>query len=354
MRVGLLLYGSLDTVSGGYLYDRKLVGHLRAQGDEVRVFSLPWRNYAAHLTDNLHFRLPPDLDILIEDELNHPSLLTANAHKHPYPVISLVHNLRSSEPRLSWQNAFYRGVEHAYLKSVDGFIFNSKTTRDSVQLLAGFNQPYVIATPAGDRLGPGLDVERVRSRATETTPLRLLFLGNLIPLKGLHILLQALIRLPVSSYTLDVVGSLDRDPGYVRQTQQRVVQSKLSGYVHFHGTLDGEPLVERLTQAQVLVLPSLYEGFGIVYLEGMAFGLPAIATTSGAAGEIITDGENGFLIPPDDPVILAARLRQLVEDRELLGCMSHNALNHFHAASTWEQGMSAIREFLLQTVSRGI
>ena len=53
MKLGLVIYGSLDTVSGGYLYDRKLAEYLRAQGDEVEIISLPWRSYAAHLTDNL-------------------------------------------------------------------------------------------------------------------------------------------------------------------------------------------------------------------------------------------------------------------------------------------------------------
>ena len=57
MKIGLIIYGSLDTLSGGYLYDRMLVDYLRAQGDTVEIISLPWRNYAAHLTDNFWFRL---------------------------------------------------------------------------------------------------------------------------------------------------------------------------------------------------------------------------------------------------------------------------------------------------------
>ncbi len=63
----------LDTMSGGYLYDRKLVKSLRKRGDQVEIISLPWRKYAAHLTDNFHFRLPRGFDLIIEDELNHPS-----------------------------------------------------------------------------------------------------------------------------------------------------------------------------------------------------------------------------------------------------------------------------------------
>ncbi len=57
MKIGLVIYGSLDTLSGGYMYDRMLVDYLRAEGDTVEIISLPWRNYAAHLTDNLSFRL---------------------------------------------------------------------------------------------------------------------------------------------------------------------------------------------------------------------------------------------------------------------------------------------------------
>ena len=164
MRVGLIIYGSLDTLSGGYLYDRKLVEYLRSQDDTVEIISLPWRNYAAHLTDNLHVRLPnviarsgaasattkqspnfPKFDILIQDELNHPSLIFANRGKHPYPVISLVHHLRCSELRPNWQNIFYRWVEKKYLQSIDGFIFNSKTTERAVNSLMEHNKPSVIA-----------------------------------------------------------------------------------------------------------------------------------------------------------------------------------------------------------------
>ncbi|MDK1029643.1 MAG: glycosyltransferase family 1 protein, partial [Anaerolineae bacterium] len=118
MRIGFVIYGSLDTLSGGYLYDRKLVDYLRENGDKVEIISLPWRNYAAHLADNFHFRLPPDLDLLIQDELNHPSLLSANSRPRKYPVISLVHHLRCSEQRPAWGNWLYGSIEKRYLNSV--------------------------------------------------------------------------------------------------------------------------------------------------------------------------------------------------------------------------------------------
>lgn len=365
MKIGLIIYGSLDTLSGGYLYDRKLVEFLRDQGDAVEIISLPWRNYAAHLGDNFTFRLPPGFDILIQDELNHPSLIAANQRKHPYPVISLVHHLRCSEQRPAWQNFFYRLVETRYLRSVDGFIFNSQTTRGVVHSIFETaemerRKPAIVAYPPTDRFGEGLSEQEVLERAP-SGPLRILFLGNVIPRKGLHTLLEALSLLQMPQrdtkksllFQLDVIGSLSTDPAYARAMQHKAATLGLSAIVTFHSSLDNAPLVEKLSNAHVLAVPSSYEGFGIVYLEGMAFGLPAIGTTAGAAGEIIRDGETGFLIRPDDAPTLAARLENLAADRALLTRLSLNALERYRQQPRWEQTAGQIRQFLLEMIKQG-
>jgi glycosyltransferase involved in cell wall biosynthesis len=344
MKIGLIIYGSIDTMSGGYLYDRKLVESLRKRGDQAEIISLSARNYAAHLTDNFSFRLPRGFDLIIEDELNHPSLLSANAGKHPCPVVSLVHNLHSLEPRAVWQNNFYRIIERNYLNSVDGFIFNSDTTRKAVQALIGDRIPFLIANPPTDRFGSRVDEAQIRSRSIQADLLRLLFLGNVIPLKGLHVLLGAVSNAQLA-VRIDVVGSLSVDAKYAQEMRRFVTVHGLSSTVRFHGILDNEPLIERFKCAQVMVIPSLYEGFGIAYLEGMGFGLPAIATTSGAASEFIIDGENGYLIPPENPTALAERLVMLVRDRELLRRMSVNALRRYQQQPRWEQTVDRIRDF---------
>jgi glycosyltransferase involved in cell wall biosynthesis len=349
MKLGLVIYGSLDTMSGGYLYDRMLVAHLRKCGDQVEIINLPWRNYFSHLTDNLRFRLPHSFDILIQDELNHPSLIIANKRRHGCPVISLVHNLRSLEPRPSWQNAFYRQVERSYLKSVDGFIFNSETTRQAVHSLAGRDKPYLVATPGGDRLG-SLTAEQVEARAAEAGLLRLLFLANVTPLKGLHVLLKAISGQQLA-VRVDVVGSLTVDSKYAGEMQRFVTVHDLSSIVRFHGILDGEALTETIKQAHVLVIPSSYEGFGIAYLEGMAFGLPAIGTAAGAIPQLITDGENGYLIALGDSQVLAERLTELASNRELLTRLSLNALKRYRSQPAWEQTSDKIRGFLLEMFS---
>lgn len=131
MRVGLMIYGDLDTLTGGYLYDRKLVAYLREQGDSVEIISLKWRHYGRHLMDNLSPSLfnrlkAAALDVLIQDELNHPSLFGLNQwlkRRVEYPLITLVHLLRSSESHRASTQPFYRAVERRYFKYVDGAIF---------------------------------------------------------------------------------------------------------------------------------------------------------------------------------------------------------------------------------------
>ncbi len=120
MKIGLVVYGSLDVVTGGNVYDRVLVSRLRDRGDQVEIISLKKRGYLGNLTDNFSVHLVGDVDVLLQDELTHPSLLIPNARGRPHPIVSIVHNLHSSEGRPRWQNSAYRAIERRYLNSVDG------------------------------------------------------------------------------------------------------------------------------------------------------------------------------------------------------------------------------------------
>ena len=356
MKIGLIIYGSLDTVSGGYLYDRRLVHHLRDRGDTVQLISLPWRSWPRHLLQNLspwlwRQLLDADLDALLQDELNHPSLILPNLPWRPWPVLSIVHHLRSSEPdHPAPLRPLYAAVERAYLDTVDGFIFNSATTREAVAALSPRPRPDVVAHPGGDRLGAPLDPLDIAARAAEPGPLRLLFIGNLTPRKGLHTLLRALDRLPGDLCRLDVVGSTTADPDYVRQLTPLL--TRLGDRVTLHGALSDDRLKALLTTRQLLVVPSSYEGFGIVYMEAAAFGLPAIATTSGAAAEIITPSRTGYLIPPDDDAALTRHLTHLAHRRDRLTQMGVTAFARFERHPTWTQTAEAIRGFVHEQARR--
>jgi glycosyltransferase involved in cell wall biosynthesis len=98
----------------------------------------------------------------------------------------------------------------------------------------------------------------------------------------------------------------------------------------------------------VLAIPSGYSGFGAAYLEGLGFGLPAIGTTAGAARELITDGVNGYLVPPNDPAAVAHCLMNLAVDRSRLVKMSLAARERFLAQPRWNESMARVRESLLE------
>lgn len=367
MKIGLIIYGSLDIMSGGYYYDCRLAKSLRDFGHTVEIISLPWRNYLAHLTDNIHFRLPPGFDILIQDELNHPSLIIANSQPHPCPVISLVHHLRSSELRSGWQNTFYRSMEKYYLREVDGFIFNSKTTSKTVSKLVEVDKPSVVAYPPVDRFGKAIPEEEISERSAQQT-LRLVFLGNIIPRKGLHTLLDAIAALlqqslgakrinskhrveghdrdSTSYILLDIIGSSIFEPQYARSMRKKVHKLGLGSIVHFHGTSTSDQIGSLLRNAHLLAIPSSYEGYGIAYLEGMCFGLPAVGTTSGAGREIITDGQDGFLIASDDGESLKERLELLAGNRSLLLKMSLAARKRYLEQPAWDRTAIDINIFL--------
>jgi glycosyltransferase involved in cell wall biosynthesis len=255
--------------------------------------------------------------------------------------------LRCDELRPTWQNHFYRQIEYCYLDSVDGFIFNSHTTRRAVDRISTIgSRPWVVATPGGDRLTPQINEDEIRKRAHQTGALRLVFLGNLIPRKGLHTLVSALTRLPRGVFKLDVVGPTDVDPAYMRTIKKQIQANQLSPAIRFHGSLEDEELSGLLKAAHVMVVPSSYEGFGIVYLEGLGFGLPAIGSKRGSASEIITSCESGFLIDPEDSEGLSRILKNLQEDRLYLGKISLEAYQRYHRFPGWEQSMAGIHAFL--------
>jgi glycosyltransferase involved in cell wall biosynthesis len=360
LKVGLVIYGSLDILTGGFVYDRKLVDYSIEQGASVEIFSLPWRDYAAHLTDNLSNKFLKRLkngkcDILLEDELNHPSLIITNrilARSVKYPIISIVHHLRCSELRSEAANRFYRILETKYLASTDGFVFNSHTTRDSVEKLGLGPKPYVIAYPGRNSINPGIDPAFIIKRAEDNGPLRLLFVGSLIRRKELHTLLEALSCIRKKEWILRVVGSLETDKAYGAEIQDCIRRFELADNVTLLGSMSGDKLEAEYRSCHSLAVPSSYEGFGIVYLESMGYGSPPLASTAGAAHEIITDGLNGFLVKPGDVKAIAEKITRLAADRKLLIEMGLAALDHFIAHPTWEQSSEKIFNFMKEMVDR--
>lgn len=364
MRVGLVIYGSLDTISGGYLYDRKLVESLLAQGDKVEIISLPVKTYAGAVLQNFSIPILRQLanlkvDVLLQDELNHPSLFWLNRWLRrlvPFPIIGIVHHLRSSEQHSNWLMPFYRAVERRYLNSLDGYIFNSESSQKSVTQLVPGTRPYVIATPGGDALESQVRgaifnaYSQVIKQDEQQFTLEILFVGNILERKGLRTLLEALRELSIPDWRLRVVGRADLDPIYTRRCQNLASQDGLNGKVEFLGAITDAELIYTYQTSQLLVVPSSFEGFGIVYLEAMLWGVVPIGSTAGGAAEIIQHGENGWLIEPGDSSALAAVLETVCQNPHILQRMSQTARSRYTDFPTWSQTTEKIRRFLLAQI----
>jgi glycosyltransferase involved in cell wall biosynthesis len=116
--------------------------------------------------------------------------------------------------------------------------------------------------------------------------------------------------------------------------------------VTFTGRLPDPDLARVFRAGHVLAMPSRHEGFGIAYLEGMSFGLPAVATTAGGATEVVTDGENGVVVDPDDPGAVADALSSLATDRDRLARLGRAARRQYEAHPDWSETAERVRSFL--------
>lgn len=142
---------------------------------------------------------------------------------------------------------------------------------------------------------------------------RLIFVGRLAPVKGLRVLFKVLeeLRPELPQVRLTLVGD-----GPDRARLEQAAQG-LGDMVTFTGYLSQAEVADALAQSDICVLPSFAEGVPVILMEAFASGLPVIATQVAGVGELVVDGESGFLVPPGDADSLADRIRTLVRDPDL-------------------------------------
>jgi glycosyltransferase involved in cell wall biosynthesis len=353
LKVGLVIYGSLGGHSGGYLYDRMLFRHLEESGDSVEVVSLPSRSSGLSMLDNFDPRLlrrlrDLDVDVLVEDELDHPSLCLLNGRLKKdasYPLVGLVHHLACRAETCPGRAGWHRATERRFLNGLDGLICNSEATRRSVQELA----PHL----DGAVVRPGRDHIHgcAGGRPIGPKPLTIIYLGNILPHKGLDVLVRALAALPRGRFRLEVVGATSDRP-YCEMVRGMLVRWGLEGEVRFHGRLPDRERDEVLDGCHVLAVPSFHEGYGLVFVEALARGLPVIAPASGGACEVIAHGREGFLVGPGDHLAVSAHLLELDDDRARLQEMSQAARLRFDALPTWGEEMGKARNHLLKIIGQ--
>ena len=356
MHFAFVTHGPIEKVSGNNLYNRKLLEHLQAQGHTVEVVAVPKRRFRERLRDNFSAPLlqqlaAGDFDLILQDSAVHASFAWLNVQikkQTNTPIISIVHHLRSKEDWGLLRRFIFRRVEKDYLKTIDGFVFNSETTKQAVQQMVGIKQPNVVGYPAADHFKDDLEAFTT-IRDSRSGKLKMIFVGSIIERKGLDVLLMALKQVPAGKWELDIVGDPTVDRKYVSKLHKFIEEiPRLRTAITFLGPLSQRDLAIRYSINHVLVVPSTYDGFGIVYLEGMGFGLPAVATSAGAAAEIITHLENGFLLSANDPNTLARAIKLLINDRKFLAEMSENALQTYEKFPTWAETCTKVEAFLMK------
>lgn len=160
----------------------------------------------------------------------------------------------------------------------------------------------------------GVDVDRFRpaDKVNREKFPQLLFVGRLTQQKGLFYLLEAVAMLD-EPFTLTIVGDGDQQS----PLETKAAELGIGNRIHFAGWCSREDIINYYTTADVFVFPSLDEGMPNVVLEAMACGLPIIATNIPGCEELVSEGKNGYLVPPRDPASLAERLRQLIVSPDL-------------------------------------
>lgn len=191
---------------------------------------------------------------------------------------------------------------------------------------------------------------RLAKRTVErdsSSRVKFLFVGWMIPAKGLNEVLEAASRIPEAEFVF--VGPFL--PGSEEEIRDRA--TRIGSHVVVKGPLPHEDVQRLYLEADALVLPSYREGFPIVVLEAMAAGLPILATRVGAIPDVVRDGVDGFLIEPRDSVILEETLKHFTEDPAIGRRLGENARQRVRENFALEVVIAQLRDLYLQLAETG-
>jgi glycosyltransferase involved in cell wall biosynthesis len=326
--------GDLATETGGYAYDRRMLKLLPSFGIDVSHLVLPgtFPNPTASDLIETTRRLaatPPDAKLIIDGLAlgAMPADLVKGLKRR---IIGLVHHPLALEAGLSDQRKRELAAsETAALAYCQHVIVTSPMTGRI--LAADFGVPSERITVAE----PGTDPS---PRATGTgTPMQLLSVGAVSQRKGYTVLVEALKPLADLDWRLVIVGALDRDAGAVEALRQAIDANRgLRDRITLAGAVVPATLEKHYASADIFVLPSLFEGYGMVLAEAMSRGLPIICTTGGAAAETVPD-DAAIKVPPGDVAALGAGLVRLMSDRKLRKRLEAASWNAGRMLPTWNE-----------------
>jgi glycosyltransferase involved in cell wall biosynthesis len=305
--------GDLATPTGGYAYDRRIIAELGMLGWQVRTLDLGEGFPRPSPTQRVRARallagLAPAAPIVI-DGLAYGVLPEVGATLHAsHRLVALVHHPLALETGLTEADAAaLHASEHAALAHAHRVIATSAAT--ARLLIAEFGvaqERLTVALPGTDRA-----VRAGRERTSGTVAL--LAVGSVVPRKGYDVLVAALARLRDLPWRLVIAGDRARSADTARDIDAEIARLDLADRISFAGAVAPERLATLYEAADLFVLASHFEGYGMAYAEAIAHGLPVVGCNAGAIPDTVPSGA-GVLVAPGDVDALAATLRRLIHN----------------------------------------
>jgi glycosyltransferase involved in cell wall biosynthesis len=335
--IGFAIPGAIETRTGGYAYDRRLIAGLRAGGMTVRHLAWPGgfpTPSAADLAEAAQSLAAwPDRGIVIIDGLAFgamPALAAAEGQR--LRLVALIHHPLALEtgaaPALS-------ASERAALRHAAAVIATSAATAETLRRDYAVPAERLVVAP------PGTDPAPVARRGGR--PPHLLSLGSVTPRKGHDVLVAALAAVRELPWRCTIAGSLARAPETARRLRAQIASAGLGDRIALAGEVaDADALY---AGADLFVLASRHEGFGMAYAEALARGLPVIGTTAGAIPSVVPESA-GALVPPDDAPALAEALARLLTDLPAREAAAAAALRAAAGLPRWGETVATVAALL--------
>lgn len=350
----LLVPGDWRTLTGGYRYDRRLAESLRARGATVDWLRLdgawPWPDEATLAEARRAIAALPDGACVVADGLAFGVLDEVVApHARRLRWLALVHHPLHLETGLDAAAAHQlRERETAALRHAWRVVaVSGQTARDVAELGVPVERITVVepgndapasptAAPGPGRSGAVGGTDTAAGSGDASGGVQLLCVATLTARKAHGVLLDALSGLLDHPWTLHCVGSAEREPALAAALRARTASGPLAQRVHWHGELSGEALQARYASADLFVLASLHEGFGMVITEALMHGLPIVASRAGALADTVPAAA-GLLVPPGDPIAWRAALATALIDRPLRERWAEGARQAARALPSWDR-----------------
>jgi len=226
----------------------------------------------------------------------------------------------------------------------------AKRLRDSERsALAATHVVIVTSEATADLLTDRFDVSRDRLRVvqpgTDRAPysigngdrrLQLLSVGAIVPRKGFDVLVEALTKVTDLPWQLTIVGDRSRDPEAAERLEALIARRRLEDRIQSTGKVSSESLATHYARADLFVLASHFEGYGMAYAEAIAHGLPVVGTTGGATPQTVPSSA-GRLVPPGNVDALAIALREVMESEAARRALAAGARAAAPALPSWAQ-----------------